>query len=138
MALLALAAIERGLHSFEMSVQVIGQGLIALLSASLIALAVTVGPSAPRRIQTFLSHDVLRTLGKSSYAVYLFHQPMQQFLSPILGEQVRGADTPWRLARLALHILLVLLLTLLAAMASWRLIEKPILDLKDRIAPRAS
>ncbi len=136
-ALAVLVGIERGFHSFDLSVQVVGQSLIAIISACLIAAAVTEGPAAPRRLQSMLSSDALRTLGKYSYAMYLFHQPIQQFLSPILGEQVRGADTPWRLARLGLYILLVLGITLLAAMASWRLIEKPCLDLKDRIAPRA-
>lgn len=137
-ALAVLVVAERGFHSFDLSVQVVGQSLVAILSACLIAAAVTGGPAASRRLQAFLSWDALCMLGKYSYAMYLFHQPIQQFLSPILGEQVRGADTPWRLARLGLYIVLVLGLTLLAAMASWRLIEKPCLDLKDRIAPRAA
>ena len=136
-ATVALVVVERGFHSFEFSVQVIGQSLIAILSASLIAFAVAEGPSAPRRLQAFLSLEGLRTLGKYSYAMYLFHQPIQQLLSPVLGEEVRGADTPWRLARLTLYILLVLVLTFAASLVSWRLIEKPFLDLKDRLAPRA-
>jgi len=137
MALLVLVVVQRGFHSDELPIQVIGQSLIALLSASLIAFAVEDGPGAARRLQAFLSIDGLRTLGKYSYAMYLFHQPIQQFLTPILGDQVRGADTPWRLARLSIYLLLVLLLTFLAALVSWRVIEKPFLDLKDRIAPRA-
>lgn len=137
-ALLALVVVQRGFNSDELPIQVIGQTLIAILSASLIAFAVEEGPGAARRLQAFLSADTLRTLGKYSYAMYLFHQPIQQFLTPILGDQVRGADTPWRLARLSIYLLLVLLLTLLAALVSWRVIEKPFLNLKDRIAPRAS
>lgn len=133
-----LVALERGFHSFDFTVQVIGQSLVALLAAALIVFAVEEGPTAPRRLQHFLSMPTLRTLGKYSYAMYLFHQPIQQFLTPLLGDQVRGADSPWRLARLTLYLLLVLVLTFLAALASWRLIEKPCLDLKDRIAPRAA
>ncbi len=136
-ALVALVLMEHGFHSFDLPVQIIGQSLIAILSASLIALAVDEGPRAPRQLQVFLSTDTLRILGKYSYAMYLFHQPIQQFLTPILGDQVRGADTPWRLVRLSIYLLSVLLLTLLAALVSWRVIEKPFLDLKDRIAPRA-
>ena len=134
----ALVAVEHGFHSFDLYVQVIGQSLIAILSASLIAFAVEDGPQAPKRLQSFLSTDGLRTLGKYSYAMYLFHQPIQQLLTPVLGDWVRGADTPWRLARLALYLSLVLFLTFVAALVSWRIIEKPCLDLKDRIAPRAS
>ncbi len=137
-ALVALIVAERGFHSFDLWVLVIGQSLIALLSASLIACAVEDGPHAPRRLQGWLSTPWLRTAGKYSYAMYLFHQPIQQFLTPLLGEAVRSADTPWRLVRLSLYILLVLALTLLASLASWRLIEKPCLDLKDRIAPRVA
>jgi peptidoglycan/LPS O-acetylase OafA/YrhL len=137
-ALLALVVVQRGFNSDELPIQVIGQSLIAILSASLIAFAVEEGPRAARRLQAFLSMDTLRTLGKYSYAMYLFHQPIQQFLTPILGDQVRGADTPWRLVRLATYLLLVLSLTFLAALVSWRVIEKPFLDLKDRIAPRTS
>lgn len=136
--LVTLVVRERGFHSFDLPVQVVGQSLVAILSATLVALAVEEGPEAPRRFQAFLSMRTFRTLGKYSYAMYLFHQPIQQFLTPILGDQVRGADSPWRLARLSLYLLLVLTLTFLAALASWRVIEKPCLDLKDRIAPRAA
>ena len=136
--LAALVASKRGFHSFELSVQVIGQSLISILSATLIAFAVEEGPGVPRRLQVFLSMRTFRILGKYSYAMYLFHQPIQQFLTPLLGDQVRGADSPWRLARLTLYLLLVLALTFLAALASWRVIEKPCLDLKNRIAPRVT
>jgi peptidoglycan/LPS O-acetylase OafA/YrhL len=137
-ALAGLVAAERGFHSFDLWVQVIGQTLIAVLSACLIGYAVEEGPKAPQRLQAFLSTPWLRTLGKYSYAMYLLHQPIQQLLTPLLGEVVRGPDTPWRLLRLALYVLLVLVLTFAGALLSWRLVEKPFLDLKDRIAPRYS
>jgi peptidoglycan/LPS O-acetylase OafA/YrhL len=137
-ALAALVAVERGFHSFELWVQVVGQTLIAVLSACLIGYAVEQGPKRPRRLQAFLSLPWLRTLGKYSYAMYLLHQPIQQLLTPLLEEAVRGPDTPWRLLRLALYILLVLGLTFVGALVSWRVVEKPFLDLKDRIAPRYS
>jgi peptidoglycan/LPS O-acetylase OafA/YrhL len=135
-ALVALVAVNRGFHQDDLPVQVAGQSLILILSASLIAYAVSTGARAPRKLQAFLSLPALRTLGKYSYAMYILHFPLEQSLSPILGEAVRGADTPWRLGRLALYIGVILALTLLAAMLSWRLIERPFLDLKDRIAPR--
>ncbi|MEZ4414022.1 MAG: acyltransferase [Gemmatimonadales bacterium] len=126
-----------GFHSDEVSVQVVGQTLVVLVSGSLIAAAVADDSRAPiRRLQAHLSRPWLRMLGKYSYAMYLFHFPISQLLTALFGEQVRGADTLWRLPRLAAYVVVVFGLTLLAAMASWRLIERPFLDLKDRIAPR--
>ena len=135
-ALGALVAWQHGFHSDLMGTQVIGQSLIALLSACLLAFAVADGAGGPTRLQRWLSAPGLRTLGKYSYAMYIFHFPIHQLLFPIAEELVRGDDTAWRLARLAVYILVVLTLSLLAALGSWRLIEKPFLDLKDRIAPR--
>lgn len=134
--LLALLVWQRGFHSDELAVQVIGQTLVSIASAILIVAAIVEGPAAPVRLQRFLAAGWLRALGKYSYAMYLFHFPISQFLTALFGEQVRGADTLWRLPRLGAYVVIVFGLTILAAMASWRLIEQPLLGLKDRIAPR--
>ena len=140
-ALLALAiliAVQHGFHSDDLPIQVIGQSLVAILSASLIAYAVQNATASPTWLQASLSWPALRTFGKYSYAMYVFHFPIHQSLSPLLTDSVRGADTPMRLVRLVAYIVLVITLSFLAAKVSWRLIEKPFLDLKDRIAPRAA
>ena len=134
--LVILAVVHRGFHQDDLPVQLLGQTLCSVLSAVLIVYAVDQGPAAPRRLQGWLSWRGLLVLGKYSYAMYIFHFPIHQLLEPLVGDMVRGADTPWRMARLALYLVVVFGLTLLAAMASWRLIEKPFLDLKEKIAPR--
>jgi peptidoglycan/LPS O-acetylase OafA/YrhL len=135
-ALIVLVGLQHGFHSDGLGTQVIGQSLIAILSACLIAYAVEEGPSAKRRLQAFLSFGALRTLGKYSYAMYIFHFPIHMLLTPYAEAWVQGADTPARFARVALYVSTVLGLSFLAALVSWRLIEKPFLDLKDKIAPR--
>lgn len=127
---------QHGFHSHELPVQVLGQSAVAILSAALVAYAIEDRPGQVQWLRAGLSRRWLRQAGKYSYAMYLFHQPIQQYLTPILGPQVRGADSLWRLARVSLYLAGVLALSLGAALVSWRLIEKPCLVLKDRIAPR--
>lgn len=134
--LVVLVAVLHGFHQNDLIVQIVGQTLCAVLSAVLICYAVDNGSTAPRRLQAALSWSRLRTVGKYSYAMYILHFPIHHLLEPVLGDMVRGADTPWRLLRLAVYVGVVFVLTLLAAMASWRLIEKPFLDLKETVAPR--
>ncbi len=135
-ALIVLVGLQHGFHSDGMGTQVIGQSLIAILSACLIAYAVEEGPHASRRLQGCLSLGALRTLGKYSYAMYVFHFPIHMLLTPYAEAWVQGADTPARFARVALYVSTILVLSLAMALISWRLIEKPFLDLKDKIAPR--
>lgn len=135
-ALALLVAVQHGFHQDGWGTQVLGQSLVAILSGSLIVAATATGPAAPVRVQRALSHPSLVVLGKYSYAMYMLHMPITRLLEPVLGEVVRGTDTPFRLLRLALYIGLVLGLSLLGAIVSWRVLERPFLDLKDRFAPR--
>lgn len=136
LALGLLVGIQHGFHEDGFGTQVIGQSLIAILSTGLIAYAVEDQPFGSRRLREVCSWDWLRTIGKYSYAMYLYHFPIHVLLMPLVEDQVKGPDTPWRLVRLGLYLFVVLALSFLAAQVSWRLIEKPCLDLKDRIAPR--
>lgn len=138
-ALLGLVLVQRGFHAFDAPVQVLGQSLIAILSACTLWGAVAEdGPRARRRLQALLSLPGLRVLGKYSYAMYVFHFPIHHALLPHLGPLVAADDSPWRFVRLVLYLLLILTLTFVAALISWRVIERPFLALKDRVAPRPS
>ena len=132
----ALVAMERGFHSRDLSITVIGQSVIGLLSACLLAYALDEGPRRIRALQRVLSSRALRTLGKYSYAIYLFHFPIHHALKTPLGPWVADSDDPLKIVRTLAYLGLVLVLSLAAALISWRLIEKPFLDLKDRWAPR--
>jgi peptidoglycan/LPS O-acetylase OafA/YrhL len=72
----------------------------------------------------------LRYLGKISYGVYLYHYFMPRVLQSVMNNF--GLAQPGNLSA----TLLAFLLTLLAAVLSWHLVEKPISHLKDKLSER--
>jgi peptidoglycan/LPS O-acetylase OafA/YrhL len=79
----------------------------------------------------FLTSPPLRTLGKYSYAMYLFHLPLRGLLrdrvyKPSHFLTLHGSQLPGQL----LFYPLAILFTLAAAMLSWHLYEKHFLKLK--------
>lgn len=71
---------------------------------------------------------ILRFLGKYSYAMYLFHVPILALLRPDIAA-VLQRYLPKTIAFFSAG-LICLILTLIAALISWNLIEKPALKLK--------
>ena len=135
-ALALLVVRQRGFHSEDIPNQVIGQSLVAVLATSLLAYAVQQRAAGLSALQRALSWGWLRTCGKYSYAMYVFHFPIHHALKDYTQPWEVGSDDSWRIVRVGAYLTLVLLLTLVASLISWRLIEKPFLDLKDRWAPR--
>ena len=136
LALIALVLRQRGFHSEDIPNQVIGQSLIGILSTCLIAYAVLPGTTGLTALQRTLSAGWLRTVGKYSYAMYVFHFPIHHLMNPYKGAWELGSDDPLRIVRVLGYLTLVILLSFAAALVSWRLIEKPFLDLKEKWAPR--
>ena len=135
-ALGAVFVLARGLPSDDRLVQVAGQSLVTVACTALLALALRPADASP--LARALARRPLRETGRYSYALYLAHFPIHTLLAARLGAWVTADDSPWRLARGAVHVGAVLVLSLAAAMASWRLLERPLLRLKDRVAPRAA
>jgi peptidoglycan/LPS O-acetylase OafA/YrhL len=135
-ALGLLALYEHGFHEGSLPVRIVGQSLIALLSASLIYYCVA--PAGPRAsaVQKVMSAGWLRFFGKYSYAIYVFHWPIQFILTPYAADALNTGDTATRFLKLVTYLACVLGLSTLAALVSWRVLEKPCLELKDRLAPR--
>ena len=136
LSLAVVVVLSRGFAEDGLGVQVLGQSLISVISAAFIYICVTPLSSLDTAVRRLVEARWLRFLGKYSYAIYVLHFPMQRILSPLLSDTVNGADTNWRLLRLAVYVGGLSALSIFAAMISWRVLEKPFLDLKDRFAPR--
>jgi len=135
--LLAFVIKERGFHENDLHVQVVGQTLISALGAALIFACAGAAPSpSTSGIRRVMEHPTLRTLGKYSYAMYVFHFPIHFVASRYVTALVNGPDDNWRLARLVVYVAALFTASLIAALISWRVLEKPLLDMKDRFAPR--
>ncbi len=140
LGLVAVMGVERGFPERALLVQVAGQTLAAALGASLIYFSVVPfrpSPSgAAASLRASLSAPWLRFLGKYSYAIYVLHFPIHILVSRHVAGFVNAVDGPARLLRLALYVPSISALSIVAALISWRVIEKPFLDLKERFAPR--
>ncbi|HMB21593.1 MAG: acyltransferase family protein [Chloroflexota bacterium] len=74
----------------------------------------------------FLDWKPMQYLGKISYGLYVYHYPIIWFVG-----RIRDLEVPEATARV-LTALIAFPVTLLISAASYHLMEKPILDLKDR------
>jgi peptidoglycan/LPS O-acetylase OafA/YrhL len=74
----------------------------------------------------FLEMSWLRYLGKISYGMYVYHLPVIWFVERLSEERIEG-----EMAHL-IRVIISLSATILIATLSYHLLEKPILNLKDR------
>ena len=100
---------------------------------TLVVLAAAISDLAPSR--SWLRAAPLRALGKYSYAVYVFHKPLHDFVGkPLLGRL--GLDASRSAAVACAYVTAGLLVTFVAAYMSYHLYEKYFLRLKGRFASR--
>jgi len=105
----------------------------ALQSFAFSALVGSAAEGFSGMIGTLLSWPPLRWVGSISYGIYLFHNDAHW-----LGPRILRQLTRYEMAYLpseALHVTYLILLSILAGVASWVLIEKPIQHLQSRFTP---
>jgi peptidoglycan/LPS O-acetylase OafA/YrhL len=104
--------------------------VVALMTAIILARLL----SAPARFACrILESAPLVVTGRISYSLYLFHMPILHLLMPMglyLGSAVG------RFWAYAVLVFLVVGLSFLAALLSYRFVERPFLRLKGRMRPR--
>jgi peptidoglycan/LPS O-acetylase OafA/YrhL len=131
--LIAMLAYLRGFNWTYPLMHLYGFTLLAIIFSTLLVLALAASPqSLPGRI---LRWRLLRTCGKYSYAMYIFHPLVQLILGwalPLatLESLCRGRDPA-----LLLQGTLILAATAFAAFVSWHLLEKHFLALKRIFEP---
>ncbi len=113
----------------------VGYTALALFFGALLVLALDEGRSPLPRL---LSAPVLRFFGRYSYGLYVIHVPLIALarLAGITPNRVAG--TRWEFAGLLVYVALMLAASILLALASWHLYEKPFLKLKSRFTYRPS
>jgi len=106
------------------SIAILAYSFLAILFTGVLALLVTQGPD--HRLNRVFSTRWLRQIGKVSYVAYIVHAPVLALAERLVP------------GRPALLWLLSAALTLAVSFASWRFFERPLLKLKDRLAPPLS
>lgn len=138
-AILLLAGIcvaRGGLDKNDPVVGTVGFSLLGLTFGGILLLGIT-APTATSPFARLFVTAPLRALGKYSYALYVFHQPVALMLvglgfSAAIIPPIAGLGLPGEIVYAAFAGAI----SLIAAMLSWHLYEKHFLKLKDRFSHR--
>lgn len=127
-ALLICGILNSGWHKTDYALQTIGFSLFGIFYAALLFCL-----AAPeRQANRLLNNRLLRTLGKYSYAMYVFHWPLcraAEMLCRRVGLPLSGSQQDILLCRL-IELTIALVLSFAAAWISWQLWERHWLKLK--------
>lgn len=127
--IVGLAIVGGGFDPYGAPFQVVGYTLLAVMFGSLVTLATFSSPTA--WIVRGLQWAPLRSFGKYSYAMYLFHLPLRAlvrdtFFGPERFPTVHGSPLPG----LLMYYIVCTALAFAAAWLSWQLYERHFLSLK--------
>jgi len=133
--LAALVTVNRGAVSFPMAT--VGYTAFAVAYAALVFAAYDRAGSA-RWPAAPLRQPWLRSFGRYSYAMYVFHYPIVLYLSPYFADRSRGASEPAKAAFWLASVLCGIGMSYAAGFLSWNLVEKHFLSLKRYFLARTA
>lgn len=134
---LLAAVLTHGFWTGTVVGETVGYSVVALMSVLLLtaaACADTVGASgwaAALRVRP------LRAMGKYSYAMYVLHKPIHDYLGKPLVAAL-GLKVAHSVFANAAYVVIGTVVTFAAAVASWNLLEKHFLKLKRFFVPKPS
>ncbi len=137
LAVLVAVLVTRGGARNDPYMQVAGYLSLSLLSVALIARAIPrlAGDGAPTRFQRIVANRQMQSIGKYSYAIYIFQYPVILVLETLIETYAPAALEQAPLAVALAVFVVASILSIAAARLSWMLLEGPALSLK-RYFPR--
>jgi len=132
--LLVGAALTGGYAAANPTTMSVGYTLLAVGFAAIILLAACAETSQGSGWIRFLVLPWMRSIGKFSYSMYLLHVPLHLLVGLRLM-QTLGFDRNTPVIVNVVYLLLGTALSYTAAAATYRLIERPFLRLKNQFAP---
>jgi peptidoglycan/LPS O-acetylase OafA/YrhL len=105
--------------------------LVSLAGVLLLLATVVAVPHSPER--RLFENPILRSLGRFSYAMYIFQWPLIPILAPWISPHQCSSWAGQPLSGAILYVAIMFGLTYVLAMISWYAFESWILGLRDRI-----
>ena len=134
--LLAVVVIARSPRPFNPWMSTLGYTCFALFYGSLVFSAYAQAGS-PSWMAVLLRTSFLRTFGKYSYAIYVFHTAVTAMLDTVRVRISEGLPLYGKVALAILCMVASVAVSYAAAQASWHLLEKRCLAIKKRFAPES-
>jgi peptidoglycan/LPS O-acetylase OafA/YrhL len=129
--LLVAAVHAHGLSRFNPEIQTIGYTLLAVVFGALVG---EVAEPTPVRALRWLEWRGLRTIGRYSYAMYVFHAPLHVAILYFAGTWLQARAAVHPIATDVVWTLSIAAISFVLAFVSYALIEGPALRLKERWA----
>lgn len=126
---------KRGFQSLTLPSQMVGYTLLAIVFGFLVLAAVLARDNDNVWWLRVLRSRSLGAFGKYSYAMYVIHKPLHDLVGVPTLQRLVGTGR-LGLAASAMYIIGATVVTLVAAIISYHLLERHFLALKDRFSVR--